>query len=238
MPLNIKAKHVRQDIIRVLAKKGGHTASNLSAADIFTAIYFTALKFHPQKTSQERIVVAEQLIPAWHTAMAHSGYFSKKELIHPSKELPDGTPAGHGLGIAIGRALASGQHTYCVISDAELQDGRIWEAAATAGTRKLSNLTLIIDRNNLHAEGFMSIEPVRAKFEAFNWNVIEVDGHNITHINEAVQESKKANKPTVILAHTIPGKGVGFIENNPEWHEKTPTKEEEQKAITELTKTQ
>ena len=233
MPLTIKAKHIRQDIIRIISKRGGHAASNLSAADIFTTLYFTTLKFHPQKTPQERIIVSQQLQPAWHAAMAHSGYFSKKELL-TNKELPSGAPKGHALGIAIGRALASNQHTYCIVSDSEVQDGRFWEEAIIAGKKKLGNLALIMDRNNLDANGFMEIEPVRAKFEAFNWQVIEVDGHNIPHIIEALHESKNALKPTAILAHTIPGKGISFIENNPEWHEKTPTKEEEQKAITEL----
>ena len=232
MPLTTKAKHIRKDIIKMTAKKGGQTASNLSAADIFTAIYFKTLKFHPQQPPQEKIVVTEQLIPAWHAAMAHSGYFSKREL-HQPNSLPSGAAAGHALGISIGKALASQQHTYCIINDAELQGGHLWEAAALAGTRKISNLTLIINRNNLNADGFMNIEPVRAKLEAFNWKVIEADGHNIEHINEALKE-RSETKPTAIIAHTIPGKGVSFIENNSEWHEKTPTKEEEQKAITEL----
>ncbi len=232
MSLTIKAKHVKQDIIRIIAKKGGQTASNLGAADIFTALYFNSLKFHPQQTPQDRIVVTQNLQPAWHAAMAHSGYFSKREL-HQPNSLPSGAPTGHGLGIAIGKAIASQQNTYCIINDAELQGGHLWEAAALAGTRKISNLTLIINRNNLNADGFMNIEPVRAKLEAFNWKVIEADGHNIEHINEALKE-KSETKPTAIIAHTIPGKGVSFIENNSEWHEKTPTKEEEQKAITEL----
>lgn len=232
MSLTIKANHIRQDIIKTIARKGGQTAGNLSAADILTAIYFSTLKFHPQKQTQEKIVVSKNLEPAWHAAMAHSGHFSKREL-HQPNSLPSGAPTGHALGIAIGRALASQQNTYCIISDSELQNGHLWETAALAGTRKISNITLIIDRNNLHADGFMNIEPVRAKFEAFNWKVTEVDGHNIEHITEALQE-KNEIKPTVIIAHTIPGKGVSFIENNPEWHEKTPTKEEEQKAITEL----
>ena len=231
MSLSKKAQHIRQDIIRIIAKKGGQTASNLSAADIFTTLYFTTLKFHPQKEPQRRIVVSKNLQPAWHAAMAHSGYCSKRDLFRT--ELPAGAPQGNALGIAIGRALASNRHTYCIINDAELQDGRIWELAARAGTQKINNITLIIDRNNLHAEGFMNIEPVRAKLEAFNWNVIEVDGHNIEHIGQVLQESN-THKPTAIIAHTIPGKGVSFIENSPEWHEKTPTKEEEQKAITEL----
>ena len=230
MSMTIKAKHIRQDIIRMISKKGGQTATNLSSADIFTTLYFTALKFHPQKNIH-KITVAQNLMPAWHTAMAHSGYFSKKDL-YSNKELPRGAPEGHALGISIGRAIGSQQQTYCVINDTELQDGRFWEAAITAGKQKISNLTLIIDRNNLSKEGFMNIEPVRAKLEAFNWKVIKVDGHNIEHINEALKETNA--KPTAILAHTIPGKGVSFIENNPEWHEKTPTKTEEQKAITEL----
>jgi transketolase len=232
MPLSTKAKHIRQDIVRILAKKGGQTASNLSAADILTTLYFTTLKFHPQRMPTSRIVVSQNLQPAWHSAMAHSGYLSKKDLF-ANKELPSGAPHGHSLHIAIGRAIASNKPTYCIITDSELQEGSLWEAAALAGSRKTSNLTLIVDRNNLDANGFMNIEPVRKKLEAFNWKVIEVDGHNTDHIAEALQE-RNTLKPTAILAHTIPGKGVSFIENNPEWHEKTPTKEEEQKAIIEL----
>ncbi len=234
------AKNIRKDAIKILAqKKAGNTAGNLSSADIFTALYFTAIT-HPRHGQNDRVFVSTHLAAAWHAALAHAGYFSKKELLQPSRELPKATQPGNGLSIALGSALAASMdlkthHTYCIMSDAEHHHGQVWESIMHAGKHKLSNLTLIIDRNNTQANGYLDIEPLRAKYEAFNWHVIEVDGHNLHHIAEALTEAKAMTvKPTAIIAHTTPGKGVSFIENKYEWYEKTPTKDEEKEALTEL----
>ncbi len=237
------ANHIRKDVIRMLARKNtGNTASNLSSVDILTALYFNIIK-NP-RLSQDRVIVTENLLPAWHTTLAHSGHFSKKWLFQPTKDLPEGAANGHGISIAIGSALAAkidakNHKTYCIITDFEHQQGQTWEAIMLAGKYKLNNITVIVDRNNTQADGYteniMPLEPLRAKYEAFNWHTIEVDGHNIEHITEALKEAGTiTTKPTVIIAHTIPGKGVSFIENNYEWHTKTPTKQQEKEALEEL----
>lgn len=239
-----RANAIRQDVIRMIRRANkGHTAPNLGVADIFTALYFGALKHNnrqPAWQERDRVFAASQYAPVWRTTLAHSGYFSKKDLFQGIQYTMPGS-----LGIAVGSALAAQidekqHHTYCILSDHDLHKGETWEALLLAGKHKLSNLTLIIDRSNMQADGYtenvMPLEPLRTKLEAFNWNAIEVDGHNNQHITEAINEAKTALKPTVILAHTIPGKGVHFIENNPEWYEKTPNVEEENAAITELRK--
>ena len=241
----MQAKNIRQDIIKTLSQKGGNTAGNLSVADVLTALY-SNIKHNPRKPKSEdrdRVIVTNNLCTAWHAALAHAGYFARKQLTQTTIELPKGTPPGQGPSIAIGSALAAKMdgkthQTYCIISDAEHQHGQTWEAIMFAGKHKLNNLTLIVDRNNTQEDGYtenvMPIEPLRAKYEAFNWQVIEVDGHNTQHITEAIKEAKTNIKPTIILAHTIPGKGVSFIENRYEWHTKKPTKQEEKEALDEL----
>lgn len=225
------AKNIRKDTIKTIAIKGGNPAVNLSSADILTTLYFKMLNHNPrQPKTGDRIFVTEKLTPVWQTTLAHAGYYAKKKLIE-NADLPKGTQ--FALSNAIGSAIATKidgkeHHTYCITTDSELD----WEAIRIAGKQTLK-LTLVIDRNNLSKEGFMDIEPLRQRIEAFNWNAIEVDGHKIEHIIEAVQEAKNFDKPTAIICHTIPGKGT-FMENNPEWHNKKPTKEEAEKAIGEL----
>ena len=224
------ARNIRKDIIKTIGIKGGHTAINLSTADILTALYFKVLKHNPRQPKmqdRDRIFITEKLTPVWQTTLAHAGYFAKKKLLE-NADLPKGTL--NALSNATGSAIAAKidgkqHHTYCIITDAEIE----WQAM----THNLNNLTLIIDRNNLSKEGFMDIEPLRQKIEAFNWNTIEVDGHKTEHIIEALQEAKNANKATAIICHTIPGKGT-FMENNPEWYDKKPTKEEAEKAIEDI----
>lgn len=244
MDLPRKAAAIRQDVIRMIRRAGkGHTAPNLGTADIFATLYFNALKHNPRQPEwqeRDRVFAAGQYAPVWRTTLAHSGYFAKKDLFQGIQKALAGN-----LGIAVGSALAanidgSKHHTYCILSDHDLHTGETWEAFLMAGKHKLSNLTLIIDRSNMQSDGYaenaMPLEPLRGKLESFNWNVIEVDGHNHPHIKEAIAEAKTSTKPTIILAHTIPGKGVSFIENKPEWYEKTPNEEEENAAITELQK--
>jgi transketolase len=225
------ARNIRKDVIRTIGIKGGHPAVNLSTADILTALYFKVLKHNPrQPKTGDKIFVTSKLTPVWQTTLAHAGYFAKKNLLE-NADLPKGTT--YALSTAIGSALAAKidgkeHHTYCITTDSEID----WQAIMLAGKQKL-NLTLIIDRNNLSKEGFMDIEPLRQKLEAFNWQIIEADGHKIEHIIEALQEAKNS-MPTAIICHTIPGKGVSFMEHNPEWYDKKPDKEEMEKAISEM----
>lgn len=244
MDLKKKATIIRQDIIRMISRAGkGHTAPNLGMADVFATLYFGELKHNPRQPKwdeRDRIFAASQYAPAWRTTLAHAGYFAKKDLFQGSQHTVPGN-----LGIATGSALAAQidgkkHQTYCILSDHDLHKGETWEALLLAGKHKLTNLTLIIDRSNMQSDGYienvMPLEPLRSKLESFNWNVIEVDGHNYQHIKEAITEAKNSHKPTAILAHIIPGKGVNFIENKTEWYEKPPTKEEESAALTELQK--
>ena len=195
--------------------------------------------------------------------MAHAGYFPVSELKtlrkfgtrlqgHPHREyLPmletSSGPLGQGLSQAVGMALAdrldhgisSDRYIYCFLGDGELNEGQVWEAMMLAGREKLRNLIAIVDRNNIQIDGFteniMPLEPLRDKFEAFNWHVLEVDGHNMESIVGAVNEAKAIfEKPSIILAHTIPGKGVEMFERDYKWHGNPPNKEQGADALTEL----
>src|SRR3989339_1321574 len=243
--LEEKANQIRQSIIEMLVEAGsGHTAGPLGMADIFTAFYFHILNHDPKNPDwpeRDRLILSNgHICPARYAAMAHSGYFPVEELNtlrkfgsrlqgHPERSSLPGVettsgPLGSGLGEAAGIAYGARMdgkkfRVYCAMSDAEHQAGNLWESAMFAGNNKLSNLTGIIDRNNIQISGFteniMPLEPLRAKYEAFNWHVLEVDGHNIEQFVDAVEQAKAIyEKPTVIIAHTIPGKGVDFMEND------------------------
>jgi transketolase len=199
-------------------------------------------------------------VPVRYATMAHAGYFPIEETLtlrkfgsrlqgHPERlRLPGlestSGPLGSGLGQAAGYAYAARMdnkkfHVYCAMSDGEHDAGNVWESVMFAGKNKLSNLTAIIDRNNIQINGMtediMPLENFRAKYEAFNWHVIEIDGHNIEAFCDAVEEAKAIyEKPTVIIAHTIPGKGIKEIEFDYTWHGKPPTKEEAAKFLNEL----
>ncbi|MEK7104819.1 MAG: transketolase [Patescibacteria group bacterium] len=212
---------------------------------------------------RDRLVLSNgHICPVLYAAMAHSGYFPIEELKtlrklgtrlqgHPHREyLPfvenSSGPLGEGLSQAIGMALAdrmdekdTGRFIYCFMSDGELDEGNSWEAIMLAGKHKLNNLIAVIDRNNIQIDGYtehiMPLEPLADKWRAFNWHVIEVGGHDFKTLNEAVEEAQKIfEKPTVIIAHTIPGKGVSFMERDYKWHGKPPTKEEGEMALKEL----
>jgi transketolase len=251
--LELKADEVRQSIIESLVAAGsGHSGGPLGMADIFTALYFHILNHdpkNPELPERDRVILSNgHITPVRYAAMAHAGYFPIEELKtlrkygtrlqgHPERERLPGVettsgPLGSGLGQAVGIAYAARMddrkfRTYCLMSDGEQQCGVLWESAMFAGKNKLRNLTGIIDRNNIQIDGLteqvMPIEPLRAKWEAFNWHVIEVDGHNFEAFTAAVEEAKAiAEKPTVIIAHTIPGKGVDFMEFRYEWHGNPP----------------
>ena len=263
--LEVKANEIRQDIIAMLLKAGsGHAAGPLGMADVFTALYFAVLNHdpqHPQWAARDRLVLSNgHICPVLYATLAHAGYFPKEELLtlrqfgtrlqgHPSRlELPgvevSAGPLAQGISQAVGMAISAQIHQqshqiYCAMSDGEHDEGQTWEAIMLAGKRHLPNLTVIIDRNNIQIDGFteevMPLESLRAKYESFNWHVLEIDGHNITEIIAACHEARSIfEKPVCIIAHTIPGKGVDFMEWKPEWHGKAPSSEEAKKALSEL----
>ncbi|OJI09266.1 MAG: transketolase [Candidatus Vogelbacteria bacterium CG10_big_fil_rev_8_21_14_0_10_49_38] len=212
----------------------------------------------------DRLVLSNgHICPVLYATLAEAGHFEKKELStlrrygsrlqgHPHREfLPfletSSGPLGEGLSQAVGMALAdrmdrgrvSGRFFYCLMSDGELQEGQTWEAVMLAGKERPHNLIAILDRNNIqidgHTEEVMPVEPVRAKWEAFGWHVLEIDGHNFEEIFAAVGQAKSVfNRPTMIIAHTTPGKGVVEFEGRYEWHGKPPSKKEGEQALKEL----
>lgn len=242
----------------------GHSAGPLGMADIFTAFYFHILKHDPKKpdwNERDRLFLSNgHICPVRYVAMAHAGYFPISELKtlrklgtrlqgHPERGKLAGVettsgPLGSGLAQASGYAYAAKMdnrkfRVYCITSDGEHDAGNHWEAVLFAGKYKLNNLTAIIDRNNIqidgHTEDIMPLEPLEDKYKAFNWHVLHVDGHNIQEFIDAIEHAQAVfEKPTVIIAHTIPGKGVSFMENMFEWHGKPPNPEEARKALHEL----
>jgi transketolase len=263
--LELKANEIRISLIDMLEDAGsGHTAGPLGMADIFTAFYFHILNHDPKRPDwdeRDRLILSNgHIVPIRYTTMAHAGYFPLEELKtlrkfdsrlqgHPERERLPGLettsgPLGSGLSQAAGIAYAARMdkktfRTYCLMSDGEQEAGNIWEGAMFAGNNKLSNLTAVIDRNNIQINGMtedvMPLEPLADKWRAFNWHVIEVDGHNIASFIAAVEEAKAIyEKPTLIIAHTIPGKGIKEIEFDYLWHGKAPNKDEEKKFLKEL----
>jgi len=260
-----KARAIRETIIEMLvAAKSGHTAGPLGMADIFAAFYFHILTHDPHNPAlpnRDRLILSNgHIVPVRYAAMAHAGYFPIDECLtlrkfgsrlqgHPERTKLPGVettsgPLGSGLGQAAGYAYGARMdkekfRVYCLMSDGEQDAGNTWESAMFAGVNKLSNLTAVIDRNNIQINGMtedvMPLENLRGKYEAFNWHVIEVDGHNIKEFVDAVEQAKAIyEKPTVIIAHTIPGKGVKEIEFDYTWHGKPPSKEEAKKFLHEL----
>ena len=263
--LEKKAREIRETIIRMLVEAGsGHTAGPLGMADMFAAFYFHILNHDPKNPDWEdrdRLVLSNgHTVPVRYAAMAHAGYFDIEETKtlrkfgtrlqgHPERmKLPGmettSGPLGSGLSQSAGMAYAAKMdgkkfRIYCMMSDAEQQAGNIWEAAMFAGANKLGNLTGYIDRNNIQINGMteevMPLEPLREKYEAFGWHVIDIDGHNMEQIVDAAEQSKAIyEKPTLVIAHTIPGKGIPDIEWDYEWHGKPPKPEEAEKFIEEV----
>ncbi len=259
------ANHLREDVIAMLEKAGsGHSAGPLGMADIFAAFYFYILNQKPKEPlwpQRDRLVLSNgHICPIQYAALARAGYFPLKKLEtlrqygsglqgHPHRKALPGIettsgPLGEGLSQGIGMALAARLNNekhriYVLMSDGEHNEGNIWEAVMFAGKNRLSNLTAVIDRNNIQIDGFtenvMPLEPLREKYLSFGWNVVDVDGHNIEEFISAVWEAKAVyEKPTVIIAHTIPGKGVSFMERKYEWHGMPPTKEQARAALKEL----
>ncbi len=244
--------------------KSGHPGGSLSACEILTALYFKEMNIDPTNPyweDRDRFVLSKgHGAPVLYAALAEKGYFPKEELNNLRKidsmlqGHPDmkGTPGvdmttgslGQGLAAANGMALAGkldnkDYKVYALIGDGEAQEGIIWEAAMFAAHYKLDNLIVFLDHNGLQIDGknedIMNIEPVDEKFKAFGWHVISIDGHDFEEIFNAIDEAKKVEgKPTIIIAKTIKGKGVSYMEDQVGWHGKAPSKEEAEKAMEEL----
>lgn len=260
-----KSKQLRMDILTMLYHAGsGHPGGSLSAIDILNVLFNNIMKHDPQNPhweERDRFILSKGHVnPALYAILADCGYFDKKELNtlrsfgsilqgHPDMfktpglEVSSGS-LGQGLSIATGLALAGksdkeGYRVYCMMGDGEIQEGQIWEAAMAAGHYKLDNLCGIIDNNRLqidgHTENVMKVEPIKEKWESFNWNVIDIDGHKFEDIEKSLKEAKEyKGKPTLIIAETIKGKGVSFMEDVAGWHGVAPNKEELEKALVEL----
>lgn len=259
------AREMRKDIVRMVgAAKSGHPGGSLSAADIIAALYGRVMKHDPKNpkwAERDRFVLSKgHACPVLYAALAESGYFPKDELMtfrklnsriqgHPDMKKTPGVEfstgsLGQGLGAAVGMALAgkmdkSSSRVFVMIGDGESQEGTIWEAGMAAAHYKLDNLTAILDRNGLQIDGpnaeVMGVSPVVDKWQAFGWNVIDIDGHDYEQILKALSpESIVPGKPTMIVARTIKGKGVSFMENAVDWHGKAPRPEEVEKAVAEL----
>lgn len=264
--LEVIANDMREDIIRMLEHAGsGHSAGPLGLADIFAALYFDVMKHDPKNPDwDERDILLlsnGHCVPVRYVAMAHAGYFPKRELLtlrqfgsrlqgHPERTRLPGLentsgPLGCGLSQACGMALALRMNkqdhrwVYVVMGDGELDEGNVWEAAMLAGKEKLHNIIGIIDRNNIQIDGpteaVMPLEDLKGKWEAFGWHVLEVDGHNIDAIIDACAMARAIQeKPIMIIAHTVPGKGVDFMEGDFHWHGMPPNHEQAKLALHEL----
>jgi len=251
--LKLKANEARQLVLETLLEaKSGHSGGPLGMADIFTAFYFHLLKHDPKNpdwADRDRLILSNgHICPIRYVIMAMSGYFPLEELKtlrkinsrlqgHPHRTVLPGVentsgPLGEGISQAIGIALAArldkkDYYVYALTSDGEQDEGNTWEAAMFAGKEKLNKLIQVMDRNKIQLDGpteeIMPLDSMKAKYEAFNWHVIEVDGHNIKTFIEAVTLAKTVtDKPTVIIANTILGKGVSYMENNYRWHGNPP----------------
>jgi transketolase len=242
----------------------GHPGGSLSAVEIVSTLYFRVLKHKPQDpqwADRDRFILSKgHAAPLLYTVLAECGYFPVAELAtlrqldsrlqgHTDRNLTPGVEMsagalGQGLSFAIGVALAGrlnaqSYHVYALLGDGECNEGQIWEAAMAAAHFKVDNLTAIVDRNRLQLDGWcceiMNSEPFAQKWRSFGWQVIEVDGHDFTQLGRAFSRARKIKgKPTVIIAHTTKGKGVSFMENNPDFHGKAPTAEEVEIALKEL----
>ncbi|MFH1441904.1 MAG: transketolase [Candidatus Omnitrophota bacterium] len=262
--LENKAKHIRRLIIQMLAKAGsGHPGGSLSATDLITALYFSVIRIKPSEPNwpdRDRFHMSKgHCCPLWYAVLAEAGYFSQEKLWtlrqlgsllqgHPDRRTPGVEVAsgslGQGLSVSVGMSLAAKMdqkdyRVYCLMGDGEIQEGNIWEAAMAASHYKCDNLCAILDYNGFQIDGkvkdIMNLEPLLDKWQAFGWHTIEIDGHNMKQILAAYDQAKIIKgKPSIIIAHTIKGKGVSFMENIVDFHGRAPTKEEEKKALKEL----
>jgi len=263
--LRQKANLIRRHVLRMTFAAGsGHPGGSLSYADILAALYFKIMNHRPQDPKWEdrdRLVLSKgHAAPAYYAALAESGYFPVSELLtlrklgsrlqgHPSRNKTPGVEMstgslGQGLSVANGMALAAkldrrSYRIFCLCGDGEMQSGQIWESAMLGAHYKLDNVTAFLDRNRLQIDGptetIMSIEPIAKKWEAFGWNVIEIDGHDMRQILDACDRAREVKgRPTMIIAHTVKGKGVSFMENSVPFHGKAPNEDELKRGLREL----
>lgn len=264
---NKKAAQIRIDLLKMIYNSGmGHTGSSLSETDIITTLYYNVLKIKPENPDwpeRDRFILSKgHGVEAYYCVLADLGYFPEKELNtfcqyktrligHPSNKVPgvevNTGSLGHGLSIAVGIALGAkmdkkNYRTFTLMGDGEQAEGSIWEAAMAAAHFKLDNLIGIIDRNRLQISGnteeVMALDSLVEKWSSFGWKVREVDGHSIEELYNVLNTIPlKQGKPSLIIANTVKGKGVSFMEGKPEWHHRVPSEEELQMAINELSPT-
>jgi transketolase len=263
--LQDKARELRIEAIKMIhTAKSGHPGGSLSIADIMVVLYFDEMRVdakNPEWEDRDRFILSKgHVCPIWYAVLAEKGFFPTEDLAtlrklgsklqgHPDmKKVPglDMTTGslGNGLGIGVGMAKAAkidkkDYRVYVAVGDGEVQEGAIWEAAMSAAHYKLDNLTVIVDKNNLQVDGFvsdiMAIDPLDDKFKAFGFEVLKIDGHDIEQISEAFAKARQTKgKPTCIIANTIKGKGVSFMENVCSWHGVAPNDEQYEIAMREL----
>ena len=265
LELQIKANEVRKYIIKsVQSAKAGHPGGSLSAADIFTYLYFEEMKVNPENPKdpdRDRFVLSKgHCAPGLYAALALKGFFPTEDLTtlrklgsylqgHPDmKQIPGVDMStgslGQGISTAVGMALAARMdkkdyRVYTLLGDGEIQEGQVWEAAMFAGFHKLDNMVVIVDNNNLQIDGCIedvcSPHPIDEKFRAFNFHVINVDAHDFDALRAAFKEARETKgMPTAIIAKSVKGKGVSFMENNAGWHGKAPNDEQFEVAMKDL----
>ena len=260
------ANEVRKGIVTSThAAKAGHPGGSLSAADVFTYLYFEEMNIdpkNPEKEDRDRFVLSKgHTAPGLYAALANRGYFPVEDLTtlrklgsylqgHPNMHIPGVDMAsgslGQGISAAVGMALGAkldgkDYRVYTLLGDGEIQEGQVWEAAMFAGFRKLDNFCVIVDNNGLQIDGpvdkVCSPYPIADKFKAFNFNVVEIDAHDFDQISAAFKNARETKgMPTCIVLHSVKGKGVSFMENNADWHGKAPNDEEYAKAMEDLAK--
>jgi transketolase len=259
------AATIRCDIIQMIYAAGsGHPGGSLSATDIVTALYFRVMRVDPNNPDwpdRDRFILSKgHACPVWYAALAERGYYDKSHLgtLRQLNSILQGhadmikTPGvdmtvgslGQGFSAGLGMALSGklrqkDYHVWVIIGDGEIQEGAVWEAAMAGAKWKLDNLTAILDLNGLQNDDFvedtMPVDPVPDKWRAFNWNVIEIDGHNMEEIVSGLETAQTIKgKPTIIIAHTLKGKGVSFMENVAEWHGKAPSDDQRRRALEEI----
>ncbi|MDO4941432.1 MAG: transketolase [Lachnospiraceae bacterium] len=263
--LAVTANEIRKSIIKAVhSAKSGHPGGSLSAADIFTYLYFEEMNIdpkNPKDPNRDRFVLSKgHVAPGYYATLAERGYFPKEDLITlrkigshlqghpciahtPGVDMSSGS-LGQGISAAVGMALAAklrgdDYRVYTLLGDGEIQEGQVWEASMFAGHRKLDNLVVIVDNNGLQIDGNIedvcSPYPIADKFKAFNFNVIEIDGHDFDQIADAFKAARECKgMPTAIIAKTIKGKGVSFMENQASWHGSAPNDEQAAIALKDL----
>ncbi|MDP2812553.1 MAG: transketolase [bacterium] len=258
------ANRLRQDVIEMLTRAGsGHPGGSLGMADIFAVLYFNVLKHSPASPNnhhRDKLVLSNgHICPILYASLARAGYFPlvklktlrrlnsqlqghPHNLSLPGVEVSSG-PLGQGISQAVGMALAARldkreQQIFCISSDGEHNEGQLWEAVMSAKKFKLNNLIVIVDKNGIQIDGYtkdiMPLDPLKKKYLSFGWQVIEINGHNYKQIINALNKARQTKAPVAIIAKTILGKGVSFMENDFNWHGKAPNKIEAEKALKQL----